>query len=227
MHAHKVVRHLAAAAFVAGLATASLSVISTQAVGASTGTQATNVQRIIANVNDCLHGGYVNYSTTTGKTFKNAVGCAIYALFGGTLVALPDLVLIPSCTSTPGYESCDFVVENIGLGPATGNLVLNATLTAPQPISLPTSDANANCTGATAQNMVTVIAVPSGATGTVSCTTTLPPGTSTVPFVFDVQVGGGAASGQSLTITAVVNPNHTIVESNYANDTFSQTFVIS
>ncbi len=226
MHVNNVVRHFVAAALVAGLATASLSVVSTQAVGASSPGYGEGVSQIITNVHDCLNGGYVNYSTMTGKPFKDAFGCVIYALFGGSLVALPDLVLIPSCTSAPGSESCSFIVKNIGLGPATGNLVLDATLTAPQAISSPNYTAIAECPPTeTSQGVAYGTFPPPAVTATASCTDTFPPGTST-PWL-SVQVGGGAASGQSLTITADVNPNHTIAESNYANDSFSQTFVVS
>jgi len=230
MRAHKVVRHLVAAALVAGLATASLSAISTQAVGASPPGNGPSVSQIVANVHDCLHGGYVNYSTTTGKTFKNAVGCAIYALFGGTLVGLPDFVLIPSCTTSVRFgtsgEDCTFNVENIGLGPATGNLVLESTLTSPQAILYPEYNIAANCFGANAQDMANGTALPTGVNTSVSCTNTFPPGTTTDQIRLQTEVIGGGESGQSLMITAVVNPNHTIVESNYANDTFSQTFVV-
>ena len=210
----------------AGLATTSLSLISTQAVGASPPGNGASVSQIITNVRDCLNGGYVNYSTTSGKTFQTPIGCVIYALFGGTLVALPDFVLIPSCTSAAGSESCTFTVENIGLGPANGNLALEATLTAPQAISNPSYNAASDCFGASSQDMANGTALPSGVSATVSCTNTFPPGTTT-PIRLLTEVSGGAASGQSLTITAVVNPNHTIAESNYANDSFSQTFVVS
>ena len=218
MHAHKGVRHLVAAAPVAGLVTTSLSEISTQAVGASPPGNGESVSQIITNVRDCLNGGCVNYSTTSGKSFQTPVGCVIYALFGGTLMALPDLVVIPSCTSAPGSESCSFSVENTGLGAATGNLVLEATVTAPQTISSPGYNDSADCAS---QNVATGNAVPTGVTAIASCTGTFPPGTTT-PIPLSVQVFGGAASGQSLTITAVVNPNHTIAESNYANDSFAR-----
>ena len=225
MHAHKVVRHLAAAALVAGLATSSLSVISTQAVGASPTGYGENVSQIITNVHDCLNGGYVNYSTATGKTFKTAVGCVIYALFGGTLVALPDFVLVPSCTYADGFESCGFTVENMGLGPATGNLVLDESLTSPQAISDPHYDIAANCFGANAQDMGSGTALPTGISLSVSCTNTFPPGATTEIRLATAAFGTGV-SGQSLTFTAVVNPNRTIAESNYANDSFSQTVIV-
>ncbi len=116
-------------------------------------------------------------------------------------------------------------MENVGPGPAHGNLVLEATLTAPQAISSPQSSAGAQCVPlATSQNFASAVAVP--VTATASCTDTFPPG-ATTPIPLHVQVTGGASSGQSLTVTAVVNPDHTIVEGNYANDSFSRTFVVS
>ena len=225
MHANKIVRHLVAATLVAGLATTSLSMISTQGAGANTATTASTLRQIAANVNDCLHGGYAKYSTTSGKAFNSEFGCVIYALFGGVLVPLPqlpDFVLIPSCTSATGSESCSFTVENLGAGPGTGNLVLNATLTSSQPLTGQSSSASAGCQPiTTADNIANA---PLG-TPTASCTTTFAPGSSPIPLT--VGVDSGPASGQSVTITATVNPGHTIAESNYANDSFSETFVVS
>lgn len=78
MHAHRTLRYGVAVALVAGLATTSLSVMSTQAAGASTATVASTLRQIATNVNDCLHGGYVKYSTTSGKRFNDELGCVIY-----------------------------------------------------------------------------------------------------------------------------------------------------
>ena len=231
VHADRVARHLVAAALVAGLATVSLSVISTQAVGASTGSETANVQRFIANVNDCLHGGYVNYSTSSGKTFGNELGCVIYALFGGTLVPLlPDFVyLIVHQRRRVRNVQSSFSVENLGASPGTGNLVLDATLTSPQPLTGgPVSSASADCQPSqTAQNVANanVDGNAGTETATASCTTTFPPGATPIPLT--VGVDSGSASGQSVTITATVNPGHTMAESNYANDSFSETFVVS
>ena len=196
--------------------------ISAEAAGATTPMSGSNGNSAAAH--ECQKGGYINYATMSGTTFSNTGACVSYAAQGGTLVALPDLVVVPSCTSAPGSESCTFMVKNIGLGPATGNLELDATFTAPYSLSLERfTTAVAECPP-DGHGVASATGTPTGGTAAVSCTYTLPPG-ATTPFLF-VQFDAGTASGQSLTFTAVVNPNHTIAESNYANNSFSQTIVI-
>ena len=229
MHANRAARHLVAAAFVAGLATASLSVISTQAAGANTATTASTLRQIATNVNDCLHGGYVKYSTTSGKAFNSELGCVIYALFGGVLVPLPqlpDFVLIPSCTGATGSENCTFTVQNLGAGPGTGNLVLDATMTSTSQtlISAETVSSSADCQPTTtADNTANSNIDPW--TATASCTDTFAPSSTPIPLTVGAD-SGSSTTGVTVTITATVNPGHTIAESNYANDSFSQTFVL-
>ncbi len=135
-------RHLAAAGLVIGLAAATLSFVAPQVAGASTSPSSVIAARIAA-VEKCLNGGYVNYSTPSGKPFKNAVDCVVYAALGGTLVGLlPDLVVIPSCSSS-GPASCTLTVENIGTGPVKNGTVLVQSRTCHRSRRLPSSSSRA------------------------------------------------------------------------------------
>jgi hypothetical protein len=207
-----------AAALVAGLATFSFAVLpDIQAVGASTRVNGLSLAQIVTEIHECLHdGGYVNYSTTSGKTFKTALGCVVYSLFGGTLVPLPDLVLVPSCL---------IGLKNIGIGPASGNLVLQETVTG-KGTSTVTGNLVSDCVPiSTSNDQATVTSqVPGALSATVSCTNTVPPGTTTQLPLF-VGFNDYASSG-SVTVTAVVNPDHSIVESNYANNSLTETLAI-
>ena len=141
--------------------------------------------------------------------------------------------MIPSCSSS-GPASCTLTVENIGTGPVkNGTVVLQETLTAlaPSPL-LFVSSANADCVPTlTSQNVATASAanpdptVPGqyDTTASAECTGTFPPG-STTTLVLSTEVGVTAVTpGQILHFSGVVNPNHTIAESNYNNNSFSQT----
>lgn len=204
--------------------------------GASTPQNSVVAARLAA-VNECLHGGYVNYSSSSGKTFKNVVGCVIYAALGGTLVGLPDLVVIPSCSNSAGGGTCTVTVENIGPGPVNnGTVVLQESLTTlSSGPNFFTAAANAECLPSlTSQNVANASAgvpdptVPGqyDTTATSQCTGTFAP-ESTTTLVLSNTVGAtGQAPGQVLYFSGVVNPNHTIVESNYNNNnSFSQTYV--
>lgn len=176
------------------LATMSISVISTQMAGAATAAGNSGA------AHPCQQGGYVNYSTTTGATFTNTGECVSYAAHGGALVALPDLVLIPDCTTADGV-GCAFTVENIGIGPVTnGTVVVDEIGYGGFPVS-----EESTCTG------------------------TFPPGSITpcpLEPLFVSIFFFGQPSGTSVSIMAVVNPDHSIVESNYANNSFSQTIAV-
>jgi hypothetical protein len=196
-NATRLFSRLLGAGVAVALATMSMSVLSTQVAGAATAPGNSGAAHA------CQQGGYVNYSTTTGATFTNTGECVSYAAKGGTLVALPDLVLIPTCTAVLGSEGCAFTVDNIGIGPVTNGTVVVEETASGDGLSVP---AESTCTG------------------------TFPPGSITPCPVAPIAVSVfffGLPSGTSVSITAVVNPDHSIVESNYANNSFSQTFVVS
>jgi hypothetical protein len=169
------------------------------------------------NAKACQQGGFVNYSRTDGTRFKNAGECTSYAAKGGTLVALPDLVPDGSCTPTATTVSCTFRVRNIGAGDASGTLLIQLDITRPINGGSISATASAGpCIGPTA---TTSSISPNGFSAKASCPDTLTPGQTSLLAV--VSVGG---SNVDVVVTATVDPNNTIVESNETNNTFSQTF---
>jgi hypothetical protein len=183
-----------------------------------------------ANAKACQKGGYVNYTTATGTRFADTSECVSYAAEGGTLVALPDLVPDANCTPTPGQVtvSCVFYVRNIGVGPvANENMVLQMTadfsLLAPS-VPFTQGDYSTAClpgyNDTQAVGLVRVV--------TVGCTATLPSGeTLGLSYVGALVYDEFGCGCGSMTVTAVIDPDGLIVESNETNNTFTQTLSLT
>jgi hypothetical protein len=174
MYVHKGLSHLLAATLVAGLATASLVVLPVSTVGASPTGNKPSLAQIVANVNDCLHGGYVKYETTSGKPFTTELACVIYSLFGGALVVKPTPLLITASSTTTTYGSGPPVVTPIYTpsisSPLTTPPTCTSTVTATTAVG---TYAGANtCSGGSDPAYIITYAPGTAAVGTAPLTVT-------------------------------------------------------
>jgi len=177
-----------------------------------------------ANAKLCQKNGWQTLARSTGQPFANEQDCVSYGAKGGTYgTPLPDLRLVVSSDCSvpfPDIDECRrFDVEIVGPVTVTGQLVLQAQLTAAPP-TLPAR-------GAFAGNppcvlFATVLPSPT-ASASATCQLT-GAGAGVIP---NVVVGVGAdqiPSGVTVTVTAQVDPNNVIAEWDETNNTYTETF---
>lgn len=192
-----------------------------------------------ADAKKCQKGGWKSLVRSDRTPFANEGDCVSYAAKGGTLVGLPDLILDVTCTpATPatfnGSASCTFKVKNIGGSPVSGTIKLQATVDiftslASLPIGtfLTQFVSSSDCGSGSAASTPSPSVDSTRFTGSavLSCVVNAPlaPGSTST---FNLGVSGGRAdtSGFTTTITATVDPDNTIAESNETNNTSSQTY---
>ncbi len=179
-----------------------------------------------ANAKLCQKGGYVNYARADGTTFASEGQCVSYAAQGGTLVPLPDLRLNTKCITDAASHTlnCTFTVTNIGAGPTNGaSILLQSGMSTTTNGTFASAASSGTCTFVNDPNNRPTITFPQGTTNAaeaiVECAGPLAPGQQ---LAATVSVGiGTVAAGSPITVTAAVDPNNLIAESNESNNTYN------